>query len=334
MKLRKLGKLGPDISPIGVGAMSFSNFYGTTTETQSHRILHAALAQGISHIDTANVYGMGVSEAAIGNFLTQNKASAAGKFTLATKAGIRRDSETGNNFFDNSAKHLAEELDKSLQRLKVETIDLFYVHRRDANRPIEEVTQTLASFIKAGKIRSFGFSEIAPSSLKKASEIHHVAAVQSEYSLSVRSPELGLVQATKHLGTALVAFSPLGRSLLTDRPHTTQKIATMGFLKSNPRFIEPNLSANIEATAKFRALAAEMGTSAAALSIAWLLHQSEHIIAIPGTRSVPHFLEHCAGARLNLSKEDIAQIESILPVGWAHGDRYSQQQWIGPERYC
>jgi aryl-alcohol dehydrogenase-like predicted oxidoreductase len=223
----------------------------------------------------------GVSETAIGNFLTQNKASAAGQFTLATKAGIRRDSETGNRFFDNSAEHLAEELDNSLKRLKVETIDLFYVHRRDANRPIEEVTQTLASFVQAGKIRSFGFSEIAPSSLKKAAEIHHVAAVQSEYSLSVRSPELGLVQATKQLGTALVAFSPLGRSLLTDRPHTTQKIATMGFLKNNPRFIEPNLSANIQATAKFRALAEEMGTSAAALSIAWLLHQSEHIIAIP-----------------------------------------------------
>jgi len=114
MKLRKLGKFGPDISPIGVGAMSFSNFYGATTETQSHRILHTALAQGISHIDTANVYGMGVSEATIGNFLTQNKASAAGKFTLATKAGIRRDPETGNNIFDNSAKHLAEELDKKL----------------------------------------------------------------------------------------------------------------------------------------------------------------------------------------------------------------------------
>ena len=108
----------------------------------------------------------------------------------------------------------------------------------------------------------------------------------------------------------------------------------MGFLKNNPRFIEPNLSANIQATAKFRALAEEMGTSAAALSIAWLLHQSEHIIVIPGTRSVPHFLEHCAGARLSLSKEAIAQIESVLPVGWAHGDRYSQQQWIGPERYC
>ena len=233
MNLRKLGKFGPDISPIGIGAMSFSNFYGATTETQSHRILHAALAQGISHIDTANVYGMGVSETAIGNFLTQNKASAAGQFTLATKAGIRRDSETGNRFFDNSAEHLAEELDNSLKRLKVETIDLFYVHRRDANRPIEEVTQTLASFVQAGKIRSFGFSEIAPSSLKKAAEIHHVAAVQSEYSLAVRSPELGLVQATKQLGTALVAFSPLGRSLLTDRPHTTQKIATMGFLKNN-----------------------------------------------------------------------------------------------------
>ena len=145
---------------------------------------------------------------------------------------------------------------------------------------------------------------------------------------------MGLVQATRQIGTALVAFSPVGRSLLTDRPHSEERIAEMAWMRTNPRFVEPNLSANIKATAGFRALAADMGSSAAALAIAWLLHRDDHIIPIPGTRSVAHFQELCAGARLRLSAEDMARIEVVLPIGWAHGDRYSDDQWVGPERYC
>ena len=145
---------------------------------------------------------------------------------------------------------------------------------------------------------------------------------------------MGLVQSTAKLGTALVAFSPVGRSLLTDRPHSEADIAEMAWMRNNPRFVEPNLSANVRATAGFRLLAAEMETSAAALAIAWLLHRDDHIIPIPGTRSIAHFQELCAGARLRLSGEDMARIESLLPIGWAHGDRYSDDQWVGPERYC
>ena len=216
----------------------------------------------------------------------------------------------------------------------VESVDLYYIHRRDQNRPIEDVTETLASFVKIGKIRSFGFSEIAPSSLRRAASVHHVAAVQSEYSLSVRSPELGLVQTTAELGTALVAFSPLGRSLLTDTPHSADKVVAMDWLSKNPRFKEPNLTFNIEAASKFRDLAAQYGVASATLAIAWLLNKNKHIIPIPGTRSVKHFLEHCNGARLSLSKEQMSQIEEVLPVGWAQGDRYSDKQWVGPEKYC
>ena len=161
-----------------------------------------------------------------------------------------------------------------------------------------------------------------------------MTAVQSEYSLSVRSPELGLLQATAALGTALVAFSPLGRSLLTDRPHDFDAVQSMGWLKQNPRFTAENLAANVAATAGFRRFAADKGCSAAALAIAWILHQSPHIIPIPGTRSVTHFLEHCEGAGLQLTTNDLADIEKLLPVGWAHGDRYSTAQWVGPEKYC
>ena len=334
MKQRQLGKNGPMISAIGIGAMSFSNFYGATDEVQSHAILSTALDEGVTHIDTANAYGPHTSESVIGTFLARQGKSRNELFSIATKAAITKDPETGARTFNNSAEHLESELDGSLARLGVDHVDLFYVHRRDPSIPIEEVTETLVGLIKKGKIRSFGYSEIAPTSLRRANAIHHVAAVQSEYSLAVRFPELGLVQSTAELGTALVAFSPVGRSLLTDRPCSPEKAETLPFLKINPRFQEPNLTANIEATRKFRELAADMGTSAAALSIAWLVHRADHIVPIPGTRSPDHLREHCAGARLDLGAAAIAAIEEALPLGWAHGDRYSPAQWVGPEKYC
>lgn len=332
MKHRSMGRNGPKTSAIGIGAMSFSNFYGPTDEARSHAILGAALELGVSHIDTSNVYGMGKSEETIGTFL-KARPGTRDRFHIATKAGIARDAE-GNRYYDNTAGYLEAELDKSLARMGIESVDLFYIHRRDADLPIEEVTENLAALVKKGKARAIGFSEIAPSSLRRAAAVHPVAAVQSEYSLSTRAPELGLVQACAELGTALVAFSPVGRSLLTDHPLPKEVIPELGFLKANPRFIEPNLSANLAITDGFRALAGEMGVPAAALSIAWLLHRGDHVIPIPGTRSVEHFRELVAGCDLDLSAEDMARIEAVLPVGWAHGDRYNADQWIGPERFC
>jgi len=331
MQKRQLGAGGPQVSAIGIGAMSFSNFYGPTTTKQSHDILRTALELGIDHIDTANVYGGGVSEQVIGEFLAELKGPC--PFTIATKASINRDPETGVRSFSNSPEHLEAELDKSLKRMGLERVELFYVHRRDPSIPIEDVTETLAGFVKAGKIGCFGFSEIAPSSLRRANAVAPVAAVQSEYSLSTRSPEMGLVQACAELGTALVAFSPVGRALLTDTPPSPQSISVAPFLQGNPRFSEENLAANLRITDKFRAFAGEMGTSAAALAIAWLLHQGPQVIPIPGTRSIEHLKQLANGASLKLSSDDLLAIEEILPIGWAHGDRYSQAQWTGPERY-
>ena len=333
MKKRSLGPGGPQVSAVGIGAMSFTNFYGPTDEVASHAVLSAALDLGIDHLDTANVYGMGISERAIGSFLAKQGKAAKDLFRIATKAAIKRDPETGARGFDNSPAHLEAELDASLKKLGVDCVDLFYVHRRDQTIPIEEVAGTLAGFVEAGKTRSIGFSEIAPSSLRRAAAVHPVAAVQSEYSLSTRAPELGLVQTCEALGTALVAFSPVGRGLLTDTPPTAESIAASAFLKVNPRFQEPNFSRNLQITEGFRALAGELGTSAAALSIAWLLHRSPAVIAIPGTRSVGHLEELAAGGSLDLSETDLERIEEVLPVGWAHGDRYNDAQWIGPERF-
>ena len=332
MQKRRLGANGPEIGAIGYGAMSFSDMYGPTNEAESHAILDACRDLGVTHLDTANIYGMGKSESAIGTYLAKNP-GARDDFVIATKATITRDKD-GKRTLDNSAEHLEQELDKSLKKLGLDCVDLFYAHRRDPRLTPEETAGNLGRLVEKGKARAIGLSEVSPTTLRRAAAVFPVAVVQSEYSLSTRSPDLGLVQTCAELGVAMVAFSPVGRSLLTDSPIPRERIPDLVFLSVNPRFLEPNLSENLAITGRFRALAAEMGTSAAALANAWLLTRGDHVIPIPGTRSVAHLRECVAGADLNLSAEDLARIEAVLPVGWAHGDRYSDEQWIGPERYC
>ena len=329
MKQRKLGQDGPNVGAVGYGAMSFTDFYGPTDDANAPKVLDACLEMGITHIDTSNAYGMGRSETVIGDWLRAR--GGASPFTIATKVGITRDPE---HRFNNSPEHLTESLDASLKRLGVEAIDLYYVHRRDTRHEIEAVTETMAGFVKAGKIKAIGYSEIAPSSLRRAHAVHPIAAVQSEYSLSTRAPEMGLKQTCAEIGASLVAFSPVGRALLTDRPHNLATAQSLPFLANNPRFMEPNLSANLAYNAKFRALAADMGVPTATFAIAWVLHQGEEVCAIPGTRNLMHLEEVAKGGGLDLSAEDIARVEEILPIGWTHGDRYSAAQWVGPERYC
>lgn len=329
---RLLGANGPAVFPVGIGTMSFTPFYGPVTKEDAFEVLDAALDLGVNHLDTANVYGMGLAEDIIGKFLLKQGRQAGDFFRIASKAGIARGDDGGKRI-NNEPDYLKAELDGTLQRLGVDYIDLYYIHRRDHSIPIEDVTGTLKDMVDAGKIGAIGYSEIAPSSLRQAHAVHPVAAVQSEYSLSCRAPELGMVQATKDVGAAMVAFSPLGRSLLTDRPITADRVEDLPFLKVNPRFNEPNLSANHHAAEGFRQLAAEMGMPAARLALAWVLHRDSHVIAIPGTRSVGHFREMVSAAEVHLSADDMAEIERRLPPGWAHGDRYSDQQWYSVERY-
>lgn len=317
----------------GIGAMSFGNFYGPTTEANSLAILDAAMELGVTHIDTSNVYAMGGSETVIGTFLQSRGNAAKDHFHIATKAGITRDAD-GNRLFRNDLEHLESELDQSLRRMGIDAVDLMYIHRRQADIPIEDATGALVKLVEKGKAKSIGFSEIAPSSLRRANAVHPIAAVQSEYSLATRAPELGLVQTCAELGTNLVAFSPVGRSFLTDTPLAEDVVPSLPFLSGNPRFAAPNYTANIAATDRFRALAQDMGEPTAALAIAWLLHQGDHVVPIPGTRSVGHFKDLVRGTEITLSADDLARIETALPVGWAHGDRYNAGQWVGPERYC
>ncbi|NVO24326.1 aldo/keto reductase [Donghicola mangrovi] len=331
MEQRPLGHTGKNVSSIGLGGMSFSDFYGKTSREESFAVMDLALELGINHIDTSNIYGMGRSETVIGEFLKAHGGES--PFVIATKAGITSDPETGARCYDNSEAHLRRELEGSLKRLGLEQVDLFYIHRRDTRIPIEDVTHTLVTLKQEGKIGGFGFSEIAPYSLRQAADIHPVDAVQNEYSLSTRLPEMGLNQECARQGTAMVAFSPVGRGLLTDTPPDATRAAGNPFLGSNPRFVGANLDRNLKAAAAFAALAAEMGYSTAGLANGWVLAQGQHILSIPGTRSVDHLRQLAQGATMTLSPSDMARIEEVLPVGWAAGDRYSEAQNIGPERY-
>ena len=330
MKTVKLGANGPEISQFGIGAMSFAGIYGNASEAESFAVMDALRAAEVTHIDTSNVYGAGRSEEIIGAWFAANP-GARDATTVATKAGI-----TGNpdKRFNNAPDYLEAELDGSLKRLGIDCVDLFYIHRLEAERPIEEVAGTLAGLIAKGKTKAVGFSEIAPTSLRRATSEVDIAAVQSEYSLSTRLPELGLSQTCAELGTSLVAFCPVGRGFLTDQPFSFERAQSLAFTKGNPRFIEPNYSANIKATEGFRALAKNLGEPAAAVAIAWLIAQGDHVIPIPGTKSVDHLKELLRGTEIVLSSSDIEAINQVLPVGWAHGDRYSAAQWIGPEMYC
>jgi aryl-alcohol dehydrogenase-like predicted oxidoreductase len=307
--------------------MSFAGFYGATTEEQSHAALQRALELGVTHLDTANVYGGGVSETVIGSFIKDHP----GRFSIATKGGIvakpvRR--------FDNTKDHLRSELEASLKRLGVDRVDLYYVHRRDAELPIEDVTETLGEFVTEGLIGGIGFSEIAPSSLRRAAAVHPVMAVQSEYSLWTRAPELGLLQTCKELGTTFVAFSPVARGMFADRIPTREEFSDEGFRAANPRFAEPNFSYNCAIIQRFNDYAKSQGVHPATMALAWVLRQGDHIIAIPGTRKPEHVEQNAAAGSLKLSEEQLSEIARLLPLGFAHGDRYSYKQHFGIERYC
>jgi aryl-alcohol dehydrogenase-like predicted oxidoreductase len=332
MPQRTFSKSGPKVGAMGFGAMSFGGFYGPATEEESQQALAAALETGTTHWDVSDVYGMGLCEEIIGRFLKAHP-SARGKIHLATKGGIKRTAGSNVRTFDNSPEYFRTALEASLKRLGVDHIDLYYVHRREQARPVEEVADTMARFIKEGKIKGYGLSEVAPSTVRRAHAVHPVMAVQSEYSLWSRLPELGLLQACHEIGAAFVAFSPLARAFLCGTVRSIEGFGPSDFRKANPRFIEPNFSANLKAIAPFLALAKRKGCTPGQLAPAWVLAQGDHIVPIPGSRFAKNVVENAGAAMLKLTADDLGEIARILPPGFAHGARYSDAQQVGVELY-
>lgn len=322
--MRKLA--GQDVGPIGLGCMSFGGVYGATDEQESFSCLQAALDLGVTHWDVAEIYGDGVSETVMGKFLAQTGA----QVTLATKGGIYRKPE---RHFSNAKDRLRASLEGSLERLGRSSVELYYIHRRDHSIEVEEVMETMLGFKEEGLIGGIGFSEIAPSTLRRAAAVGPVAAVQSEYSLWVRQPELGMLQACAELGVAFVAFSPLARGMLSDGFPGRDAFRDGDFRKGSPRFSDPNYQANMAAIAGFKAWCAEKGWATSAIALAWVLAQGDHIVPIPGTRSAAHLAELVAANEITLSDADLAEIERLLPVGFAHGARYGGANWPGIEIY-
>lgn len=318
---------GAEVGAIGLGCMSFGGVYGATDEDASFACMARAVELGVTYWDVAERYGDGLCEEVMGRFLRKTNAAV----SIATKAGIvskpRRHAR-------NDEATLRAGLEGSLRRLGREHVELFYVHRRDQAMPVEEVMGTLVRFIEEGKIGAIGLSEVAPSTLRRAHAVHPVAAVQSEYSLWTRQPEMGMLQTCAELGVAFVAFSPLGRGVFADRAPDPAAFPPGDFRLPNPRFIEPNFSANMAAIAPFRAFCAARGWSTAATSIAWVLARGEHILPIPGTRSAAHLAELAEAEDIALDAADLAEIARLLPVGFAHGERYAPAQWANVEQYC
>lgn len=326
MKSRALGQHGPMVSTLGLGTFSFGGAYGPTDEAESLRALDAAWDHGITFLDTANIYGDGIAETVIGKWL----ATRPHRPHVATKAAFTDDPKRR---VDNRPEYLRTCLEASLKRLGTDHVTLFYAHRHDPEIPAEDLAGFMQRLTEEGKILGYGLSEVAPYTLERAHAVHPVMAVQNEYSLWTRQPELGLIQRCASLGVAFVPFSPLARGAFGAPIPDPARFAPAEFRNRVPRFQPANWPYNLGKLQTFHAFARDLGHSPAALALAWMLDRWPHAIPIPGTRSAAHLAEWVAAPGITLSDADRAEIDRLLPVGWAWGDRYDEAQATIAERY-
>lgn len=327
MRQRRLGANGPLVSAIGLGCLSFGGIFGPTDAAESLRTLDAAWDHGINFLDVANIYGHGICESVIGKWL----ASRRHRPVIATKAGIVEGPPRG---VSNAAGYLRAELEGSLRRLGVDHVDLFYAHRHAPDTPAEELADTMQRLQTEGKIGAYGLSEIAPYTLERAHAVHPVTAVQNEYSLWTRAPELGLIQRCAALGVAFVPFSPLARGVF-GTPMADPAAFPLGEFRTRiPRFHPENWPHNLLKLRAFHDFSRARGLHPAALALAWVLDRGAHVIPIPGTRSAGHLRDWITAPEIDLTDDDRAGINRLLPVGWAWGDRYDDAQSATAERYC
>jgi aryl-alcohol dehydrogenase-like predicted oxidoreductase len=302
--------------------MGMSDFYGPLDDKESTRTLHRALELGVNFFDTADMYGFGENERLIGKAF---KARARDSFVLATKFGILRDkNDPTKRGIRGDRAYVKQACEASLKRLGLDTIDLYYQHRVDADTPIEETVTAMAELVKEGKVRYLGLSEAAPETLKRANAIHPITALQTEYSLWSRDPEDGPLAMCRELGVSLVPYSPLGRGFLTGEIKRFEDFATDDYRRHSPRFQGENFERNLKLVAEIEAMAKQKKVTTAQLALAWVLAQDENLVPIPGTKKVSRLEENFGATKVVLSSDELSQLDRILPRGAAAGERYPQ----------
>jgi len=322
MYKRQLGRNGPLLPALGLGCMGMSDFYGPRDEAESLATLNHALDRGVTHLDTADMYGYGDNEVLIGKLLKTRRH----EVFLATKFGFIRDrADPHKRVVSGKPDYVRAACDASLRRLGTDVIDLYYAHRVDPTVPIEETVGAMADLVKAGKVRHLGLSEAGATSLRRASAIHPIAAVQSEYSLWSRDVEDKVLPVCLELGIAFVPYSPLGRGFLTGRFRSPDDFAPDDQRRAQPRFQGENFARNLELVVKIQELAARKGCTASQLALAWVLAQGDHILPIPGTRRITNLDENLGALDVKLGKAEFAEIEAVFPASAVAGTRYPEQ---------
>lgn len=325
-----LGKVdgGLKVSALGLGCMGMSEFYGTHDEAQSMHTLNHALDLGITFLDTADTYGLGHNEELISRLLSERGRDA---LTIATKFGIQREPGAYARGINNDPDYVVSACNNSLSRLGIDTIDLYYIHRVDTNRPIEEPMEALSKLVQSGKVRHVGLCEVAPDTLQRAHAVHPVTAVQSELSLWTRDVQAmgGVLDTCRGLGIGFVPYSPLGRGFLTGTFNNLDQLDDNDFRRSNPRFQEDNLAANQSIVAAIGTMAKQIQCTPAQLSLAWVLAQGNDIVPIPGTKQAKYIEQNAGALSIELSADDLARLNELIPPGAAHGERYTQEGMKG-----
>ena len=317
MKTRRLGTQGLEVGAIGLGCMGMSDFYGPRDEAESVATIHRALDLGVTMLDTADVYGPHANEELVGRALRGRRREAV---VVATKFGIVRGIDPTARGVNGRPDYVLSSCDASLKRLGLDTIDLYYQHRVDPEIPIEETVGAMAELVRAGKVRYLGLSEASPATIRRAHAVHPVSALQSEYSLFTRDHEAGSLAACRELGIGFVAYSPLGRGLLTGRFRTPADLAADDWRHSSSRFQAGNIEANLGLARPVLEMAAAKGCNASQLALAWVL--AKGVVAIPGTKRRKYLEENLAALDVTLTAEEIARLDARFPVGAARGDRY------------
>jgi aryl-alcohol dehydrogenase-like predicted oxidoreductase len=324
MQMRRLGRNGPEVSAMGLGCMGMSDFYGAE-HNSAHAIatIQRALELGLTLLDTADMYGPFSNEELIGTAIRGKRE----QVFLASKFGILRDpADPSVRGVNGRPEYVRQAIEGSLQRLGVECLDLYYLHRMDPQVPIEDSVGAMAELVQAGKVRYLGLSEASAATLERAHRVHPISALQSEYSLWSREPEsTGSLQACRRMGIAFVPYSPLGRGFLTGAISSVDDFAADDFRRTNPRFQGANFAKNLELVAQIKRLAAAKGVLPAQLALAWVLAQGEDIIPIPGTTQRKNLEQNIAALDVQLSPAELAEIDALFPLDVAAGSRYGAE---------